>query len=73
MVTIWGGISSKGKILIYILKQGERINQEVYKSILDTCLIPWAKEVFPSGHYIRTMPDRILGNIYLNGWKAKST
>ena len=50
---VLGVVGSDGqKCPLYFIKEGLKVNAEVYKRILRTHVLPWLKAAYPDGKYI---------------------
>lgn len=49
---VYGAICWEEKCPLYFFKEGERENQENYKQILSTWMLPWSDAIYPGGDFI---------------------
>ena len=45
-VMVWAGICRTGKTPLFFIEEGVKVNQFVYKNLLDKKVLPWAKKHF---------------------------
>ena len=43
---VWAGITRNGKTPLFFIDEGVKVNQHVYKKLLETKVLPWSKKHF---------------------------